>query len=63
MNSCQAHPAHGTSLRGGGGARPQGVLDPPPLAQHGVLKDSREDLLYILVISRSLEAETFVESL
>ena len=31
MNSCQAHPAHGTSLRGGGGARPQGVLDHPGL--------------------------------
>ena len=30
MNSCQAHPAHGTSLRGGGGARPQGVLDKFP---------------------------------
>ena len=35
---------HGRSLRGGGGLRPQGVLDPPPPAQHGqrVVNDTQE---------------------
>ena len=33
MHSTLARPARGTSLRGGGGSRPQGVLDPPPPAQ------------------------------
>jgi len=35
MNSSRAQPARGRSLRGGGGLRPQGVLDPPPPAKHG----------------------------
>ena len=35
LRNCVAQPARGTSLRGGGGLRPQGVLDPPPPAQHG----------------------------
>ena len=35
------HPCEGAAV-----LRPQGVLDPPPLAQHGVLRLPREDLLY-----------------
>ena len=44
MNSCQAHPAHGTSLRGGGGAPPAGRSRSaaPCGARYGVLWLSRE---------------------
>ena len=33
--ACLEQPERGTSLQGGGGVRPRGVLDPPPPAQHG----------------------------
>ena len=48
------HPCDGAAV-----IRPQGVLDPPPLAQHGVLRLPCEHLLFF----NPLKGETFEESL